>query len=531
MGFVLLVACSNIANLFLVRTESRARDTAVRMALGSSRLRLVRYIVTEGVLLGLLGGAVGVLLAWGGVRALVAAAPASVPRLSEIGLSGTVLAFTAGVSILSGLLFAVLPALRLASPAMLAILHVGGRSGSVGRERFGARGALVVSQVALALALFVGSALMVRSFTALYAVNPGYEPAGVATFTVAPSPTNYAGPAAVARFYDELLDDLRALPGVSAAGAITFLPLTGGLGADSDLFLAAQVEEFPPPPGGFPPTFLFRRVSPGYFEAMGIPVIEGRTFTTDDHERQLPVLLISRSIKDDYWPDQSALGKRITIAGVPAEVVGVVGDIHDAGLDAPAEQVAYKPIYDPSGRGVLGMTVAVRADRDPTSLAPEIRTVVSARDPDLPVANIRSMQSIVGASVSRTSFTMAVLGLAAGIALFIGGVGIYGVISYSVTQRTGEIGLRQALGADAGSVRRMVLREGLRMAVVGVAIGLVTAFGLGQVLSSLLYGIRPYDAVSLVAGAGALLTVAALASAIPAARAARISPADALRSD
>ena len=531
MGFVLLVACSNVANLFLARAESRARDTAVRMALGSGRLRLIRFVLTECVVLGLLGGAAGILLAWGGIRALVAVGPASVPRLGEIGIDGTVLAFTAGISILAGLLFALLPALRTASPGMLAILHGGGRSGSVGRERFGARGALVVTQVALALALFVGSALMARSFAALYSVDPGYDPEGVLTFTLSPSPTRYQGPEAVARFYDELLDDLRALPGVSAAGAITFLPLTGGLGADSDLFMAAQIEEFPPAAGEFPPTFLFRRVSPGYFEAMGIPLIEGRAFTTDDHLRQLPSLIISQSIRDEYWPGGSALGKRITIAGVPAQVVGVVGDIHDAGLDAPAEQVAYKPMRDPSGRGVLGMTVAVRTDRDPLSLSPEIRSVIASMDPDLPVADIRSMRSVVGDSISRTSFTMAIHGLAAGIALLIGGVGLYGVISYGVTQRTGEIGLRQVLGADAGSVRRLVLRDGMRMAGAGVLIGLVTALGLGQFLSSLLYDVGPYDMVSLLAGAAVLLGVAGLASVIPAARAARIPPAAALRGD
>ena len=532
MGFVLLIACSNVANLFQVRAESRTLDAAVRVALGSGRRRLIRYALTEGIFLGLLGGVAGILLAYAGIRALVAIRPSSIPRLDEIGINGTVLGFTALVSIAAGLLFAMLPALRTSSPSALVLLQGSGRNGPIGRTRHRTRIVLAVTQVALALALFVASALMVRSFAALYSVDPGFHAEGVLTFRVAPSPRRYQGAAAVAAFYDEFIDSLRALPGVSDAGAITFLPMTGGLGADSDLFLTAQIEEFPTAPGGFPPSFLFRRAAQGYFEAMRIRLVEGRTFEPGDHNfNQLGAMIISQSIKKEYWPNESALGKRITIAGRPATVVGVVGDVHDAGLSDPAEKIAYKPMFDSSGRGVLGMDVIVRTGLDPLRVAPEVQRVVRTLDATVPVANIRSMQSIVGASLSRTTFTMTILGLAAVIALLIGGVGVYGVISYSVSQRRGEIGLRQALGADRSSVRRLILREGVVICGTGIVLGIATAAGLGRVLSSLLYEVSPYDALTLIGGSVVLIGVVALASAIPAVRAARISPAAALRGD
>ena len=524
--FVLLIACSNVANLVLVRAEARTRENAVRMALGSGRGRLIRYVLTESMLLALFGGVAGIVLAYLGTRALVSAAPASIPRLDEIGIRGSVLLYTSGISILAGLLFGVLPALRSGSDKMLATLRDGGRGATIGRDRHRVRSLLVVSQVALALVLLVGSGLMVRSFQQLRAVDPGFDAEGVLTFRLAPPPPKYAGPEPLARFYDELLDRLEEIPRIASAGAINTLPLTGG-GA----VLTTIIDEFPPAEEEFPPTFLIRRATPGYFETMGIPVREGRSFIADDHNARLGSLIISESIKNQYWPDVSALGKRMRTAGAPARSVGVVGDVHDTGLEIEAEQFVYKPMLDSVGGGVRAMTVVVRTDADPLSIIPEIRSAIEAIDSDLPISDFRTMEDVVGDSLSRTSFTMSMLVLAAIIALFLGSVGIYGVISYVAIQRTSEIGVRMALGADAGGVRRMILMQGMRVAGAGVVVGLLAAVAMGRLLTSLLYGVSPFDPLTLVGGSVIFLAVAVIAGVIPARRAARTPPAVALQAN
>jgi putative ABC transport system permease protein len=526
VAFVLLIACSNVANLLLVRAESRTRETAVRLALGSSRGRLIQYVLAESVVLSLIGGVLGVLLAYAGTRALVAMAPASIPRLGEIGIRGSALAFTAGVSIFSGMLFGLLPALRAGSKRSFSALRDGGRGSTIGRDRHRARAVLVVGQVALALVLLVGSGLMVRSFQRLRAVDPGFRSQGVLTFRVAPPPSKYANGEATARFYDQLVERLEALPGVVSAAGISNLPLSGG-----GPILTTVIDEFPPAEGEFPPVFLIRRVTPGYFETMGIPVVEGREFTSDDHNARLGTLLISKSVKDRYWPQASALDKRMTTAGAPARSVGVVGDVHDTGLSIPAEQFIYKPMLDSVQGGVRAMTLAVRTEGDPASLAPAIRGVVDAIDPDLPITLLRPMDDVVADSLSRTTFTMTLLVLSALVALFLGSVGIYGVLSYVATQRTSEMGLRLALGADAGVVRGIILRQGMLLAGTGVVIGLLGAAALGGVLDTLLYDVQAADPVVLIGGSLAFLVVALGASLIPAQRAARTAPAVALRAD
>lgn len=524
VGFVLLIACSNVANLLLVRAESRTRERAVRIALGSGRRRLMQYVLTESLLLALVGGAAGVLLAWIGTLALVAAGPTSIPRLGEIGINGNVLLFTTAIALFAGLLFGLLPALRAGSKRTLAALRDGGRGATIGRDRHAARNVLVVGQVALALMLLVGSGLMVRSFQQLRSVDPGFDAAGVMTFRLSPPPSKYENGEATARFYDQLLERLEAIPGATSAGGITNLPLTGG-GA----ILTTEIDDHPTPEGEFPPVFLIRRATPGYFETMGMPIVEGRAFTPDDHNARLGSLIISESIKQRYWPNESALGKRMTTAGAPARVVGVVGDVHDTGLEIPAEQFVYKPMLDSVGGGVRPMMIAVRTDGDPDALVPEIRSVVEALDPDLPITELQSLEDVLAESLSRTSFTMSLLLLAALVALFLGSVGIYGVLSYVASQRTAEMGVRLALGADAGTVRKMILSQGMRLAVVGVAIGLAGAIALGGVMSSLLYGVSPADPLTLVGVSLVFLAVAAGASLIPAARAARTPPAVALR--
>ncbi len=526
VGFVLLIACSNVANLLMVRAEARTRENAVRMALGSGRGRLARYVMAESVLLAVAGGIAGIFLAWVGTRALVAAGPASIPRLDAIGINGTVLAYTAVISLVAGILFGTIPGIRSGSIKAMRTLNDGGRGSTVGKERNRTRNILVVGQVALALILLVGSGLMVRSFQQLRSVDPGFDAPGLMTFRLSPPPSKYPDAEATARFYDQLIQRLEEIPGVSSAAGIDALPLTGG-GA----ILATSIEDFPTPEGEFPPVFSVRRVTPGYFRTMGIPVVEGREFTPDDHNARMGTLLISASLKRQYWPDESGLGKRLTPSSAPARSVGVVGDVHDTGLDAPPEQFIYKPMLDSVGGGVRPLMMVVRTDGDPEALVPGIRSTVEAMDPDLPITNLRSMQDIVGASLSRTTFTMYLLILAAVIALFLGSVGIYGMLSYVATQRTAEMGVRFALGADPGMVRRIFLTQGLKLAGAGVVLGLVGALALGGVMSSLLYGIRPTDPLTLAAVSVAFLAVATLASLVPARRAARTSPAVALRAD
>ena len=309
---MLLIACSNVANLFLVRAETRTRESAVRMALGSGRGRLIRYVLTESMWLALIGGAAGVLLAYLGTRALVSAGPASVPRLDEIGIQGSALLYTGGISVFAGLLLGVLPALRLGSDKMLGALRDGGRGSAIGGDRHRVRSVLVVAQVALALVVVVGSGLMVRSFRELRAVDPGFTADGLLTFRLSPIGPKYATAESRAQFYDGLIDRLEEIPRVTSAGGINTLPLSGPGGS-----LITRIEEFPPAAGELGPSFLMRRATPGYFETMGISVVEGRSFIPDDHNARLGSLIISKSIKDQYWPDVSALGKRIRAMGAP----------------------------------------------------------------------------------------------------------------------------------------------------------------------------------------------------------------------
>jgi predicted permease len=524
VGFVLLIACSNVANLLLVRAEGRRQENAVRVALGSTRARLVRLMVIESIVLALAGGAAGVLLAYAGVRALVSIGPAGIPRLDDISINGAALVFTALVSVLAGVLFGVLPALRASTTRVTAALRDNSRGATAGRARHRIRHALVMTQVALAFVLVTGSGLMVRSFQGLRSVNPGFSANDVLTFEVRPLPTKYENAEAVAQLYDRLVERLEAVPGVTRVGAIDGLPLTNTANS-----FTAVIEEFPPAEQELPPTFTVRRVTPGYFDVMDIPVVEGRTFTTDDHHRRLPSVIISNSVKTRYWPGTSALGKRIDIGKVSARVVGVVGDVHEVALDEPALQSLYLPIVDAAGGDVDAMRMTVRTTSEPLSVVSAIRGAIAELDGDLPIAKIQSMERVVGDSMSRTSFTMSVLVIAGLIALFLGAVGIYGVLSYVVSLRTPEIGTRLALGASPGDVHRMVLSQGMRLAGVGLLIGFVAALALGRVVVAQLYEVSPLDPVTLGAALAVFLAVAVLASLLPASRAAGTAPAEALR--
>lgn len=526
-GFVLLIACSNVANLFLLRAEARTRETAVRIALGAGRARVVRYVLVESLVLATAGGAIGVLLAYLGTRLLVSIGPASIPRLHEIAITPGVLLFTLGISLVSGLLFGVLPALRSFSDRMVTALRDGGRGATVGRERHTARHALVVTQVALAVLLLVGSGLMVRSFQKLRSVHPGFTAGNVLTFQLSPPPSRYPGPEGAAQFYDQLLERVRALPGVRAAGATTQLPLAGGTGA----ILATGILDFPVGPDEFPPTFFVRRVTPGYFEALGIPVVEGRAFEDRDHQQRLGSAIISQRVKERYWPETSPLGRRVAPSSAPAAIVGVVGEVHNVGLDQETEATIYLPLLDSVGGGARALSVAVRTNGVPEALIGSVRAEIQALDPALPITNVRTMSAVVGASMNRTSFAALLLALAAGVGLFLGAVGIYGVIAYSVSQRTIELGIRQALGAGGGAILQMVLRQGATLAVAGILIGLGAAVGMGKVMTSLLYGVTVFDPITFVGGSAVFLVVAVLACLIPARRASRIAPSEALRAE
>lgn len=525
VGFVLLIACSNLANLLLVRAESRTRERAVRMALGSGRGRLIQFALTESVLLSLVGAFFGIGLAYAGTRILVSYGPVSVPRLHEVGINGTVLLFTTGVAVFAGLLFGLLPAFKAGSRKTLNALKDGARGATVGRDRHRVRSLLVVGQVALALMLLVGSGLLVRSYQRLRAVDPGFR-TGAMTFRLSPPPNRYPDAESTARFYDELVLRLEAIPGAISVGGITNLPLTGG-GA----VLTAGIDDFPLAEGEFPPAFAARRVTPSYFETMGIPIIEGREFTSDDHNARAGSIIISESVKREFWPDESAIGKRITTNGAPARVVGVVGDVHDAGLETEVEQFSYKPMLDSIQGGVRPMMMVVRTDLDPNLMIPGIRAAVEELDSQLPITEMRSLDGLLSNSLSRTSFTMTLLVLASFIALFLGAVGVYGVLSYVAVQRTPEMGVRMALGADGANVGKIVLSQGLVLAGLGVALGLGGAAALSGVLGSLLFGVSPLDPLTLATVSGLFLAVAALASAVPAVRAANTPAAIALRGD
>ena len=528
VGFVLLIACSNVANLFLLRAEARTRETAVRIALGAGRWAILRYILVESLLLALIGGAAGVALAYAGTRVLVSMAPAAIPRLGEIHITASVLLFTLAVSVVAGLLFGVLPGLRAFSYKIVTVLRDGGRGATSGKDRHRARSILVVTQVALALLLLVGSGLMVRSFLALKAVDTGFQTRNIATFQLSPPPARYKTPEETAQFYDRLLESIRALPGVIHAGAATQLPLS----SDGGTFLAVEVQDFPTGPNDFPPTYHVRRVTPGYFEALGIPIKDGRAFTPRDHQQRLGTAIISQQVKDKFWKDGSALGRRIAPSTQGFEqIVGVVGDIQQLELQDGVEPTIYLPMMDSAGGGVRAMSIAIRTQGDPMAIMTAVRTQIQQLDKDLPITDVRTMEMILGDSINRTSFTAFLLVIAAAIGLFLGSIGIYGVISYVVSQRTLEIGIRQALGASSGTLRLMVLRQGVGLTALGLTIGIAAALAMGKVITTLLYGVKPFDPVTYVGGSTVMILIATLACLIPAQRAASVPPSEALRSE
>jgi predicted permease len=539
VAFVLLIACANVANLFLVRAEARQKEIAVRTAIGATPGHVARLYLGESLVLTVSGAALGIFLAWGAVRALLRLAPAGLPRAEEISIDATTLGVAVLIAAVAGLFFGALPFVRAGKSDLVSTLKDASRGSSVGRERQRVRNAFVVAQVALALVLLVGSGLMARSFQRLRAVDPGFRAENALTMRLALPDREYADPLRTVGILQQLVDRIAALPGVRVAAITTKLPLA----VEGHNGNGVWVEDHPTSPDAVPSIHSMAQVTDGYFAAMGIPIIEGRTLARIDQGRATREMLVSRAFAKHFWPNGSAIGKRIKAGGPDSPwstIVGVVGDVHDEALTKPADEMIYQPLLAlqqamPNDPDTLyaprGLSVVVRTAGSPTAITAAVRREIAATDANLPLALVRTLDSIVTSAMARTSFTLVMLGVAAFVALLLGAIGIYGVISYMVSLRTREIGVRMALGAQRGQVRGMVVRQGLTLALAGVAIGLASAVALARLIASLLYEVAPTDPLTLGGVSAALLAVAALASWLPARRAAKIDPVEALRGD
>jgi predicted permease len=529
VGMVLLIACANAANLLLARAAARQREVAVRLALGAPRRRLIRQMLTESLLISLLGGGLGALLAEGGVRALVALLPAGFPRAHDIHVNAAVFAFTFLVSIATGVLFGLAPALQASRMDPKRGLYEGGRGsmGSARQQRL--RSVLVVSEVSLACVLLIGAGLMLRSFLNQLNLDPGFQQNHVLTATLSLPQVEYKTRADSTRFYSRLVTGLRNLPGVESAGAGSDLPWTG---YDENAGGFTIEGKKPPPHDDFHARY--HMATPGYFPALGIPAVRGRFFTDADTKDAPQVIIINQSMAARYWPGEDAVGKRFTFEDNPKEkdwmrIVGVVGDVKDK-PDSPSAEPAF---WWPYAQAPFSsdMTVVLRAIGDPRVLADELRDRVKLLDPSLAVANVRLMDQIADASIATPRFAFSLVGLFAGLAIALAAIGTYGVISYSVSQRLPEFGLRLALGAPPRDVLRMVLAQAVRLALSGAALGLVVALMLARVLRSMMYDVSPADPLTFVSVVFMVIVIALLACYLPARRAARANPMTALRAE
>jgi predicted permease len=536
LGLVMLIACANVTNLLLVRVEARQQELAVRAALGAAWGRIVRGLLVESTMLGLLGGALGAVLAAAAVRFLVAIGPANLPRLQEISLDGRTLAFTLVLSVVSGLLFGLIPALKYAGPKTSLELRSAGRNASVSKERHRARNLLVVGQVAMALVLLVSAGLMIRTFQALRMVEPGFTDAARLQLMRINIPESLVTtPEMVTRTQNAILDKLAAIPGVKSVGFVNTMPMEGfksgwdGIYAEDKSY--AETESVP--------MRFFKFGSPGFLQTAGTRMVAGREITWEEIYSQRPVVMISENLAREMWGSPSAaIGKRVRqYDSMPwHEVVGVVQDVREKGLQDPAPETVYWPPYAANlfGPGPLNairtMTFEIRSDRAGTeAFLNEVRQAVWSVNSNLPIASVRTMQDVYKKSLARTSFTLVMLGIAGAMALALGIVGIYGVISYTVSQRQREIGIRLALGAQRKDVLQMILRQGAQMALVGVMIGIACAFALTRLMTSLLFGVTAHDPITYAAVAAMLFVVALVACYIPARRAMRVDPIVALR--
>jgi putative ABC transport system permease protein len=524
--FLLLIACANVANLLLARSTARQKEIAIRTALGARRGRIIQQLLTESVMLSLTGGALGLLFAFWGVGVLTSLSPGSIPRVSEIGVDSRVLVFTLGVSLLTGIIFGLLPALQASNPNLNETLKEGGRSSAEGTRGGRLRNILAAAEVALALVLLIGAGLMARSFLRLQDVNPGFDAQRVLTVGLFLPGTKYKEGPQVVAFYKELLSKAESLPGVVSAGAIDTLPLDVGGNV-----LGFAIEGRPPQqPGDDTPDAEHRVVSEDYFRTMGIPLLRGRLFEGQDGPNAPQAIVINETMANRYFPGEDPLGKRINL-GDPQDtpwltIVGIVRDTrHEALSEEPYSQMY--AVHTQAPRRSLALVV--RTSGDPMSLVSAIRSRIADMDRDLPLSNMRTMDQILSESILRPRFNMLLITIFAVVAMVLASVGIYGVISYSVSQRTHEIGVRIALGAQPRDIFRIVVGQGLKLAITGVGAGLVVAFALTRVMVSLLYGVEATDPLTFAAISAVLTSIVIMASYIPARRATKVDPMISLR--
>jgi len=525
VGFVLLIACVNLANLLLSRSAARRREIGIRSSLGAGRGRLIRQLLTESLLLAALGAAIGLALAAVGTRLLINLTPDILPRAAEIALDGRVLGFTAAIAVLTGILFGLAPAVHMAKTDLTAALRDGGRGNAIGFRRNRLRSVLVVGEVALALVLLSGAGLLMRSFYQLQSMDPGFDPRQVVTFRTNLPAARYQSDEQQAAFYRRALDRLRTLPGVSAAGAAQIFPLAG-----DDYILSFEQLGKPPVPAGNSPSAAYYAATPGYFTALRIPIKGGRDFTERDDAAAPPVAIISESMARQFYRNENPLGQRIRMGNgsKPAETVGISGDVRDQELESKGRPAVYEPAAQVP---FSSMYYAVRGAGDPAALISGVRAVIRQLDAELPLDAIGTVDSLVATSLSQRRFAMLLMAIFGGLALVLAMVGIYGVISYSVTQATQEIGIRMALGARRGDVLRMVFGYAGILMAAGLAIGIMGAQGAGRLLESQLFEVRPTDPATYLAVAFVLLATGLLACAIPAWRAMRVDPLVALRNE
>jgi len=524
VGVVLLIACSNVANLLLERAVSRQREITVRLALGASRLRIARQLVTESLMLALAGGALGSLLAMWGTKLIVSLSPEGITRITETSLDARVLVFTAAISLLTGVLFGIAPAVSISPAALAESLKEGGRSGSGGLRSGRARNLLVITEVSLALVLLVGAGLLVRTLVRLQNVPLGFDPHNVLTMIVAKSPGDE--PEQTGEFYRQLTERIRALPGVVNASVTWQLPLSG-----ASATTGLEIEGQPNEPGSFP-IGVIHSAGSGYFRTMSIPILEGRDFTDRDDLKSAPVIIVNETLAKRFFPAGDAIGKHITpsfstTGGTKKrEIIGVVGDVKHQSLKRDALHEFYFP---QAQMPVTSMTVVVRTSVDPHALVGAVRKEIQSMDENAPVFSVVTAEEYLGRSVASTRFNMTLLAAFAAVALLLTAVGLYGVISFSVSQSTHEIGIRMALGAQTSDVLKLVMGQGMVLTVVGVVAGLAAAFWLTRLMSSLLFGVGATDFLTFAAVSLLLLVVAGLACYVPARRASKVDPMVALR--
>ncbi len=536
VGIVLLIACANVANLLLVRADSRRQELAIRAALGAGWARIARELLVESLLLALAGGALGLALAYGALRILAASGVAHLPRIESISIDPWVVAFALAISLAAGLIFGLIPVFKYARPHLSIALRSGGRSLSQSKDRHRARSVLVVVQVALALVLLVGFGLMIRTFQALRHVEPGFSGAHeVQTLRISIPGTQAKEPERAVRMHQEILDKLGAVAGVSSVAITTSVPMTGQNSNDPIYAKDRTYHD-----GALPPIRRFKWISPGYFSTMGSHLVAGRDITWVDTYNEAPVAMVSESLAREVWRDpRAAVGKRIraTLTDDWFEVVGVAADERADGVDRKAPPMVYWPLLQKNfeGEGVRGrrsVAFVVRTPRAGSSgLLQELRQAIWSVNPNLPLADVRTLETIYNRSLARTSFTLVLLGIAGAMALLLGVIGIYGVIAYSVSQRTREIGIRLALGAPLQEVTGMFVRHGLLLALAGAACGLAAAFAPTRLMKSLLFDVSPSDPMTYLAVSAGLVLATMLASYLPARRAATVDPAEALRAE